>query len=201
MGQTVSCIAEFAGKRSKGAALLETDQLLFKGTFRVAIPLKEVRSAKANSGDLTLRFDGRSITLKLGPFADKWASKILHPKGLFEKLGIKDGSRVTLLGVRDESLEERLTASQAHVSLRPEAGADIIMFLVNTREELAKLPSLAGLIKKDGAIWIVYPKGKQVIRELDVIAAARQARLVDVKVVSFSESHTGLKLVIPKNRR
>jgi hypothetical protein len=47
-------------------------------------------------------------------------------------------------------------------------------------------------------LWIVYPKGKQEITELQVIEAGRQAGLVDVKVVSFSATHTALKFVRPK---
>jgi len=34
-----------------------------------------------------------------------------------------------------------------------------------------------------------------------VIAAAKEAGLVDVKVVRFSDTHTALKLVIPVARR
>jgi len=35
----------------------------------------------------------------------------------------------------------------------------------------------------------------------DVIAAGEPAGMVDVKIVSFSDTHTGLKFVIPKNQR
>ena len=56
-------------------------------------------------------------------------------------------------------------------------------------KELA--PSLSGA----GALWIVYPKGKQDITELQVLDAGRAAGLVDVKVVSFSATHTALKFV------
>jgi hypothetical protein len=39
------------------------------------------------------------------------------------------------------------------------------------------------------------------IRDVDVMAAAREAGLVDNKVVGFSTTHTALKLVIPKANR
>ncbi|MEK7312271.1 MAG: DUF3052 family protein, partial [Chloroflexota bacterium] len=61
-----------------------------------------------------------------------------------------------------------------------------------------KLKSLKGYLRKDGAIWVVSLKGKQAkIRDVQVIAAAKAAGLVDNKVVSFSETHTALRLVIP----
>ncbi len=56
-------------------------------------------------------------------------------------------------------------------------------------------------MKKNGALWVVYPKGQKHITENDVMAAAKSAGLVDVKVVSFSETHTALKLMIPLSHR
>jgi hypothetical protein len=57
-------------------------------------------------------------------------------------------------------------------------------------------------IKPGGGVWVVSPKGKTAqIRDVDVMAAAREAGLVDNKVVGFSATHTALKLVIPKANR
>ena len=50
----------------------------------------------------------------------------------------------------------------------------------------------------NGAIWVVSRKGKAAtLRDVDVIDAAKDARLVDNKVASFSATHTALRLVIP----
>lgn len=63
---------------------------------------------------------------------------------------------------------------------------------------LKKLKSLQDHIRKDGAIWVVSLNGKRAkIRDVQVIAAAKAAGLVDNKVVAFSETHTALRLVIP----
>jgi hypothetical protein len=48
---------------------------------------------------------------------------------------------------------------------------------------------------------VIRPKGKAVITESDVMAAGKKAGLVDVKVVSFSETHTAEKFVIPVAKR
>jgi hypothetical protein len=48
---------------------------------------------------------------------------------------------------------------------------------------------------------VVYPKGQKHITEAGVFAAGKQAGLVDVKVASFSATHTALKFVIPVDRR
>jgi hypothetical protein len=66
---------------------------------------------------------------------------------------------------------------------------------------LARVRSLVGRIQKNGAIWVVYPKGQKHIREADVIAAGKSAGLTDNKVCRFSDTHTALRFVIPLARR
>jgi len=60
---------------------------------------------------------------------------------------------------------------------------------------LAKSP------ERRGRTVDVYPKGQKQITENDVIAAGRKSGLKDVKVVGFSPTHTGLKFVIPVEKR
>ena len=79
--------------------------------------------------------------------------------------------------------------------------ADIVFLAVEERGALSRLQSLRAAIRKDGAVWVLWPKGQKALREDDVRAAAREAGLVDVKVVSFSETLSGLKLVIPVAER
>ena len=58
-----------------------------------------------------------------------------------------------------------------------------------------------GWIEPAGAVWAVWPKGRKDLNENHVREAAFDAGLVDVKVVRFSATHSGLKLVIPKAKR
>jgi hypothetical protein len=49
---------------------------------------------------------------------------------------------------------------------------------------------------------VVSRKGREAtLRDVDVIEATRSAGLVDNKVVSFSPTHTALRLVIPRALR
>jgi hypothetical protein len=66
---------------------------------------------------------------------------------------------------------------------------------------LDKLTALRDSITQDGAIWVVWPKGQKSLREDDVRRAAKAQGLVDVKVMSFSDTLSGLKLVIPVAQR
>ena len=48
---------------------------------------------------------------------------------------------------------------------------------------------------------MIWPKGRKEFREDDVRAAGPDAGLVDVKVVAFSETLSGLKMMIPVAQR
>jgi hypothetical protein len=56
-------------------------------------------------------------------------------------------------------------------------------------------------MKGAASLWIVYPKGQKQITELDVLTAGRKVGLKDMKVISFSPTHTALKFVIPLSNR
>jgi hypothetical protein len=47
----------------------------------------------------------------------------------------------------------------------------------------------------------IRPKGSPAISESEVMASGKDAGLVDVKVVSFSATHTAEKFVIPRSAR
>jgi hypothetical protein len=77
----------------------------------------------------------------------------------------------------------------------------MIFLRVGPRADLGRLASLEPWIERNGAVWIVYPKGRKDLKETDVIAAGLAAGLVDNKVVRFSDTHTALRFVIPVARR
>ncbi|HJY87386.1 MAG TPA: hypothetical protein VKE24_11165 [Candidatus Acidoferrales bacterium] len=202
MGQEMQCAVRFGGKMSLGKALLESEALLFRGDFRLEIPFRAMKSVSAAQGVLRVEFPDGHAQFELGPQAERWAEKILHPKSLIEKLGVKPGASVSVLGVRDSSFRQDLAERTARVaSPTPEKESDFIFFAAEARVELKRLKGLVRFLKKSGAVWVVYPKGQPHITQADVMAAARHAGLVDVKVASFSATHTALKLVIPLSRR
>ena len=121
---------------------------------------------------------------------------------LLDKLGVKPGSRVAVIGVHDASFFAQLDSRAADISRgRPKPDSDLIFFDAEAAKDLEQLSSLRSLLKPNGAIWVVYPKGRQEIREIVVIAGAKRAGLVDNKVVRFSDTHTALRLVIPLANR
>lgn len=121
---------------------------------------------------------------------------------LIDKLGVKPGQRVAVLGVEGAEFLMGLAARVPEYSRGERIkGADLIFFSAEAREDLSQLKSLVKWISKSGAIWVVYPKGQNHIREIDVINAGKSAGLTDNKVCRFSETHTALRFVIPVSMR
>lgn len=122
---------------------------------------------------------------------------------LLDKLGVRPGARVALVGVDDGWFRELLGERTPDVTFGPPLpDSDLVFLAADSSAELAPLPSLAASLRPNGAIWVVSRKGKAAtLRDVEVIAAAMGAGLVDNKVVSFSETHTALRLVIPLARR
>ena len=54
MGREALCEARLGKQTSRGKALLETSDLLFRGDFRVAVPFKEMTRVRADTTKLTV---------------------------------------------------------------------------------------------------------------------------------------------------
>jgi hypothetical protein len=198
MGQEIACKLKYRKRTFVGKAHLEGDHILFRGGDRLKVLFQDLTSVKAADGVLALEFAGGPAEFELGKAAEKWAQKILNPPSLLEKLGAKRGLEVRLAGAFPEEFREELMAG----GVRETAGkVHLVFFAAEAAADLARLVKLATGLKPGGALWVVYPKGVDVIREKDVLEAGRGAGLKDVKVVKFSQTHTGLKFMVPIAKR
>ena len=196
------CVARFGKQVSKGKALLETNEIIFRGDFRLKITFASLKSAKAANGELLLETPDGLAVFELGEQAAKWCDKILHPKSRIEKLGVKAGARVILLGEFDQDFlaelgERTKNVAQGKLDSKPEW----IFVSVAAKKDLAQVAKIAKGMLSSAALWLVYPKGRNEITEADVLSAGRKAGLKDIKVVGFSATHTGLKFVLPLDQR
>ena len=198
----MKCTAWFGKQESEGKALLETSEILFRGDFRLKIPFSTIKSGKAVDGELRLQTVEGLAVFQLGTAAEKWCEKILHPKSRIEKLGVKRGAKVSLVGGFDAGfLTEIGKLSKAVSKSKTAADSEWIFFSADSKEDLGALPKISKSMKGAAALWIVYPKGQKHITENDVLAAGRKTGLKDLKVVGFSPTHTALKFVIPLSQR
>ena len=202
MGRELQCAIRIGGKTSAGKALLETNEILFRGEPRLKIPFASLKSVVAKHGELHLKWPGKSAVFELGEQSEKWAHAILHPKSVAEKLGVKPGSRISLLRLPSpELLKDARKSASAFAEDKPLKGSDVIFLGAEATSELPRIKKIIPSLASNGALWIVYPKGRKEITELQVLAAGRDAGLVDIKVVSYSPTHTALKFVRPKAKR
>ena len=127
-------------------------------------------------------------------------------RSLVEKLGVKPGQRVLLVGEPDGfraslgGLPGTLAAGDGQGSV------DYIhLFVVDEAALRRDLPGLRDRLAQNGMLWISWPKKSARMRtdltESVVRALGLECRLVDVKVAAFSATHSALKLVIPLARR
>jgi hypothetical protein len=202
MGLEVVCVAHYGESVSEGKALLESEDLRFRGEFRLTIPFTEVRSVATDGGNLQVAFGDDLAVFELGAQAERWANRILHRPALLDKLDVRTDAKVALLGQADVEFLTQLRSRTAYVlqhSLAP--GLDLIFLRVETVVALEEIDALEPFLRRDGAIWVITPKGKRGISETAVLNAGRSAGYVDIKVASFSATHTAHKFVIPKERR
>jgi hypothetical protein len=121
---------------------------------------------------------------------------------LVDKLNIKEGARVLVLGVDDAALLADLQARAGDLSSgKTKQNCDVILLSVESIADLRKIESCRPLLTPAGGLWVVYPKGRKDITEHHVREAGLAAGLVDNKVISFSPTHTGLRFVVRKADR
>ena len=204
MGYDAECDVRLDGQTVSAKAVLEQKDLVLRGPLRLSIPLARISEATASDGWLRVRFDGRLAEISLGPAAQKWAQRITNPPSRLAKLGVKEGVRILLVGAVEEAFVEELRAAGATALRRMGRGTpafDVIFLAVERRESLEQLEALASKIVPSGAIWTLRAKGQRAVTEADTMSAGKRAGLVDVKVVSFSDTLTAEKFVIPVAKR
>lgn len=202
MGNEAFCRIEVDGVEASVKALLETEELIVRGDLRMRMPFDELQDVRSNDGMLYVRWQAKHVTLELGPSADRWANKILHPKSVIDKLGIKPAQKISIVGgaVDDELLHD-LQQRSGDLSRELRRDSDAIFLLAEGPADLLHLEKLKSSIKSAGSVWIVRTKGVGELTAADVMSAGRAAGLVDVKVVRLSENRSAEKFVIPVRDR
>ncbi|HET7029652.1 MAG TPA: hypothetical protein VFI34_04005 [Candidatus Limnocylindrales bacterium] len=132
----------------------------------------------------------------------------IYTAPVLDKLGVRPGMRVTIVGsVEDEeelengrSFAERLSDRTSDVTIGEPAPSDtdLVFLAADSSAELEALGRLRPSLRPNGAIWVVSRKGRgSTLRDVEVMAAARAVDLIDNKVVAFSARRTSIRLVIP----
>ena len=195
----------FDGRILEGIALLETDSIIFRGEsggVSLTVKFAEIFKIEATAGWLDLQTGRGLLLFELGPKAEVWAEKIKNPKALVEKLGIDATKKVCIVGKLDADLRADLDLTGAKISKAARGkDFDAVFVAASSKQDLERLGSLREMIKDDGGIWIIYPKGNADLTEREVLTAGRTLQLTDNKQVKVSETLTSVRFVIPVAQR
>ncbi len=139
MGYTTNCKLTYEGKAYSGKAWLETDYLEFKGNLKLKVPFRSITAAALERDALQVKFDGRLALFDVGNQSEKWLQKILNPKSLLDKLGIKPEHTACVLKVDDESFLADLQKRVAKVHNRLVSDCDVIFLGAAKESDLSML--------------------------------------------------------------
>ena len=116
-------------------------------------------------------------------------------KSRMDKIGVKGGMRVAVMGVADPTFSAEL-AEKGAVPATALADLDLLFYAADSAEQLARVDALVPMLAEKGALWIVSRKGRAAtVKDVEVMAAAKAHGLVDNKVVAFSPTLTSLRFV------
>lgn len=125
---------------------------------------------------------------------------------LAKKLGIKEGNNILL--VNQPSYYQTLFEQWPDVNILDDKAGDldfIHLFVTDERDYIEAIEALKKQLKKDGMLWVSWPKKMaKVDTNLDgnkVREIGLMAELVDVKVCAVDDTWSGLKFVYRKKDR
>lgn len=186
-------------ERAQVRAHLDSFSLQLSGAKKLTVPLRDVRSAVVDGEALKIVAKGARFSLMLGAKdAASWARKILNPPTLADKLGVKPGVAVVLVGERVAEIDEAAPAAKRIATLATAKAAlganDIAIVTLAPTAAEKDIAAAAKLLGAKTALWLVYRKGTKPNGD-DIIACARKAGLKDTKVARVSETHAGLRFI------
>jgi hypothetical protein len=205
MGAESKCQLRLRGELHDGKALLETDEILFRGAVkgvRLKIPLASITGVTAERGALRVQYGNEGAEFLLGAAAEKWAERIRSPRTLIDKLDVKAGHRVSVVGVDDATFLAQLRARAGEVVVgKLVKDSDVVFLGAAAKRDLSRISKARAAIVPNGAIWVVHPKGPGALKDTEIFTAAKIEGLTYTKVARFSATQTAEKLVIPRAAR
>jgi hypothetical protein len=189
-----------ASREADATVLLETDEFVVRGDARVRIKRSDIQRITRRAGVVTVTGPTAVVTLTLGePAAQRWQIKLGEPpKQLIDKLDVKPGAAVWLIGTHDATLRSQLARRTENVSLGSTAkNRDVVFVEVRDDADLVRIKRANAAIADHGAIWIIHPKGPNGVADTTIFGEAKALGLTYTKVARVSETLTAQKLVRP----
>lgn len=124
---------------------------------------------------------------------------------LYKKLGLKDGDTLQIIGCTFPypDLFDHLPDLTESDEPEPESQDFLHLFITDSDTLTDYLRESLPALKKDGMLWVSWPKGKKEGINRDEIRSylLSNTDLVDTKVASLNETWSGLKFMYRKDKR
>ena len=145
-------------READATVLIETDELIVRGEARVRVPRASIQRVTARAGVVTVTAPEVTISLTLGAAAAAWQKRLEEPpKRLIDKLDVKPGAKVWLLGDHDPTLVSQLAERTTRVVRGARSSGCAVAFVaVESASELDRIDRALGAIDPAGAIWVVH---------------------------------------------
>jgi DUF3052 family protein len=129
-------------------------------------------------------------------------------KDVTDKLGIKPGHAVRVVGKGDRELLDKVRAKVGRKLAGEKTPADVILYWPAEASDVTPtLKKLKLAIKPDGGVWIISTKkgkafgGAPYLPDAILIPLGLAAGLVDNKICSVSDSESAMRFVIRREER
>jgi hypothetical protein len=130
-------------------------------------------------------------------------------RDITDKLGLKPGFAVRVVGKGDKALLARVREKTGRKMISDGTLADVILYWPEAAEAITPtLTELRAAIVPNGGIWVLTAKkgcrsasGMEYLNQTDLIPLGLAAGLVDNKTCSVSENESGMRFVIRRKDR
>jgi hypothetical protein len=137
------------------------------------------------------------------------AEKDYSHRDVTDKLGLKPGFAVRVVGKGDKALLARVREKTGRKMISDGTLADVILYWPKIAEEITPtLVELRAAIVPNGGVWVMTAKkgrrsasGMEYLNQTDLIPLGLAAGLVDNKTCSVSDSESGMRFVIRRKDR
>lgn len=161
MGREAIAVAHWRGEVAEVKALLESTEIILRGTIKARIPRSSISEISVSADELKVRCDGKPLVLELGETeARKWREVLVKPPPtLASKLGVGPEKLAFVIGNNKDS--ELATALKGARSTSPKTATAFVAILRSEADlkaaysKASKYPELF--------LWCVYAKGKNAI--------------------------------------
>ena len=202
MAMESACTLRVGRDRFEGKVRLDGDYIDFAGQTKFRFRLAEIRRPRRESDAIRFDFHGTDVAIRMDEKTSaRWIESIMNPESLADKLGVKDGQAVRVMNLDDIELMGSLREKSVKMVSAPPARCDMVMLGVERAAELRQIGDLSETLRPGGAIWVVLPKSVRTVTKANVVTAAREAGLNNVKAIDYSETQAAYKITRPNGMR